>query len=274
MISVREDTDIARAFDDAREAGFSRGQVTSLIHGITPEEVRQIAVAAREAEFHVDAVGCYMNPLRLDDAGLSGSDITDWKTFVANMAMMNGVERIVCWSGTVSKSLGAPSLINGEEDTFNSLFVTLHALLEQVRGLPVQIILEPYTAHVLHDAHTCLRMAQKFPGGEVKIVLDAPNIVPGHDYVLRDTRVHDFVAEVAPAVGLIHLKDMGRDADNHRTFLPPGRGALAYAPYLRAISQAVPEVPIILEQVHTVAEMCAAREFVEKTFKEFRLSAV
>ena len=46
-----------------------------------------------------------------------------------------------------------------------------------MRGLPVEIILEPYTAHVLHDAASCLRMAKKFPGGEVKVVLDAPNVL-------------------------------------------------------------------------------------------------
>ena len=47
-----------------------------------------------------------------------------------------------------------------------------------MRGLPVQILLEPYSAHVLSDAAACVRMARKFPGGEVKAVLDAPNLIP------------------------------------------------------------------------------------------------
>ena len=274
MIVARQGINLTKAFADAREAGFTHGQITTQIHGITAEQVRQIAVAARQAEFHVDAVGCYMNPLRPDDSTVTGTDLSDWTTLVTNMAMMNGVERIVCWSGTMSKTLGAPSLINSEDETFNNLFITLNGLLERVRGLPVQIILEPYTAHVLKDARACIRMAQKFPGGEVKVVLDAPNIVPALDYAERDARVQEFVAEVAPAVGLIHLKDLGRNTDGHRAFLPAGQGMLAFGPYLRAISQQVPEVPMILEQVHTVEEMRAARTFIERTFKEYRPSVL
>jgi sugar phosphate isomerase/epimerase len=271
MIAIRKGMNVTQAFTDAREAGFSRGQVTSFIHGITAEQVRQIAVAARQAEFRVDAVGCYMNPLRMDDADVTGATLADWTTLVANMAMMNGVERIVCWSGTMSKMLGAPSLINGEEETFNNLFITLHGLLERVRGLPVRIILEPFTAHVLKDARTCVRMAQKFPGGEVKIVLDAANIVPPLEYAERDARVLEFVTEAAPTVGLIHIKDLGRDPSGHRAFLPAGQGTLAFGPYLRAISQYVPEVPVILEQLRTVDEMRIARSFIERTLKEYEL---
>lgn len=271
MVTIREETDPAQAFAEARDAGFTRGQVTSFIHGITAEEVRQIAVAARQAEFRVDAVGCYMNPLRPDDAGLHGTDLLDWKTLAANMAMMNGVERLVCWSGTLSRDLGAPNLLNGEEQTFNSLFTVLHGLLEQIRGLPVQILLEPYTAHVLSDARGCVRLTQRFPGGDVKVVLDAPNMIPAADYAGRDSRVAALISEIAPAVGLIHLKDLGRSSDGHRTFAAPGQGALSYGAYLRALTQSVPEVPVIIENVIGVEEMRAARQFVESVLKEYRL---
>jgi sugar phosphate isomerase/epimerase len=272
MVMIREETDPARAFAEAREAGFARGQVSTFIHGITPEEVRQIAVAARQAEFHVDAVGCYMNPLRPDDAGLNESDLLDWKTVAANMAMMNGVERLVCWGGTLSRTLSDPSLLNGEEQTFNDLFVTMHGLLEQVRGLPVQILLEPYSAHVLNNAQICARIAQRFPGGEVRIVLDAANIFPMiADTADRAAWVSEMVGEIAPSVGLIHLKDVGRDAEGHRVFLPPGQGTLPYGAYLGAIVQSMAELPVVIENVGTVDQMRAAREFVEGALKEYRL---
>lgn len=271
MVVVREETDPAKAFAAAKAAGFSRGQVSSFIHGITAEEIRQIAVAAREAEFHVDAVGCYMNPLRPDDSSLNGSDVLDWKTFAANMGMMNGVERLVCWSGTHSRDIASPNLMNSEEQTFNSLFVTLHSLLEQVRGLPVQIILEPFMAHVLHDAQACVRMAQQFPSGEVKVVLDARNVIPGLEFSSKDNRAVSLVSEMAPAVGLIHLKDLGRQAEGHRIPLAPGQETAVYGAYLRAISQYIPEVPAIVENLTTVDEMRDARLFIEGVLKEYRL---
>lgn len=271
MVTIREGTDFADAFASARDAGFSRGQVTIKVHGITAEEMRQIAVAARHADFHVDAVGCYINPLRLDDNSLTQADRTDWLTVVNNMSMMNGVERIVCWSGTLSRMLGAPNLLNGEPDTFNNVFITLHGLLEQVRGLPVQVVLEPYTAHVLCDSRTCVRMAQKFPGGEVKVVLDAPNVIAASDFAARDQRVQEFVTQTAASIGLIHLKDMDRNAEGHRVFLPAGQGALNYGAYLRAIAQYVPEVPVVLDNADTIEESIAAREFVETQMREYGL---
>ncbi len=271
MVLIRDDTDVAQAFADARKAGFARGQVTSFIHGITPEEVRQMAVAARYSDFHVDAIGCYVNPLRLDDHSLQSADVTDWLTLASNMGMMNGCERIVCWSGTLSKTLGTPNLLNAEEDTFNSVFVAVSGLLEQVRGLPVQVILEPYTAQVLFDPRSCLRMAQKFPGGEVRVVLDAPNIIPSADYAARDARVQQVVAEMAPAVGLVHLKDMARAGSGERTYAPPGRGTLAYGSYLKAIAEHVPEVPVVIESAYTVEEMRSARLYVESVLREYGL---
>ena len=271
MVSIREGTDFMEAFAHVRKAGFTRGQVSIMVHGITAEEMRQIAVAAHYAKFHVDAVGCYLNPLRMDDSALGQADRTDWLTVVNNMSMMNGVERIVCWSGTLSRVVDAPNLLNSEPETVSRVFVTLHGLLEQVRGLPVQLVLEPFSTHVLCDARLCVQMMQKFPGGQVKVVLDAPNIVPAKDFGTRDARVQEFVAQVAPAVGLIHLADLGRTADGRRVLMPPGQGMLSYGAYLRAIAQHVPQVPVIIDKAHTVEDMVAARTFVEGQLREYGL---
>ncbi len=271
MVSIREGTDFMEAFAHVRKAGFTRGQVSIMVHGITAEEMRQIAIAAHYAKFHVDAVGCYINPLRLEDTALGQADRTDWLTVVNNMSMMNGVERIVCWSGTLSKSMEAPNLLNSEPETFSRVYMTLHGLLEQVRGLPVQIVLEPFTAHVLAEARACVQMMQRFPAGQVKVVLDAPNIVPALDFGQRDQRVQEFVAQAAPAVGLIHLTDLGRTADGRRVLMPPGQGTLNYGAYLQAIAKHLPEAPVVIDKAHTVEDMVAARTFVERQLREYGL---
>ena len=268
MISIYEETDIPAAFWYATEAGFRRGQVTSFIHGITADEVRQMGVAARDAGFHVDAVGCYINPLRLDDTSLHGVDGRDWRTLAENMGMMNGVERIVCWSGTLGKTLTAPNLLNAEEETFNSLFIALSGLREQVRGLPVQIVLEPFVAHVLDHAAACVRLARKFPGGDVQVVLDAPNLLTPRGFAAQKALIPDLVARMAPAVGLVHLKDFNLSEDGLRLFLPPGAGVLDFGMQLRAISQFLPEVPLVIENVTTIDEMRAARTFVQGVLRD------
>lgn len=268
MINLYEETDVSAAFWYAKEAGFRRGQVTSFIHGITPDEVRRIGLAARDHGFRVDAVGCYINPLRLDDPGLHGVDVTDWQTLAENMGMLSGVERIVCWSGTLGRTLTAPNLLNAEDETFNSLFIALNGLSERARGLPVQIILEPHNAQVLSDAAACVRLARRFPGGGVKVVLDAPNLLPTKAYALRDVRVPEMVAQIAPAVGMVHLRDFTLDEDGQRQFWRAGTGGLDYGAYLRAVARFLPEVPIVIEQVQTVEEMRSAREFVQSVMKE------
>ncbi len=270
MVSIYEETDIPAAFGQAVEAGFQRGQVTSFIHGLTAGEVREMGVAARNAGFFVNAAGCYINPLRLDDASLHGVDGLDWRTLAENMGMMNGVERIVSWSGTHGKTLTAPNLMNAEEATFSSLYVALSGLHAQVRGLPVQVLLEPFVAHVLDDAAACVRMAQRFPGGEVKIVLDAPNLLTTSGFSAQKALIPDMVARIAPAVGLVHLKDSALDAGGSRVFLAPGLGVLDFGIQLRAISQFLPEVPIVIE-VTSADEMRPAREFVQGILSDIGL---
>jgi sugar phosphate isomerase/epimerase len=268
MISIYEETDIPAAFGYATTAGFRRGQVTSFIHGITAEEVRQMGVAARDAGFQVDAVGCYINPLRPDDSSLHGVDGRDWRTLAENMGMMNGVERIVSWSGTLGKTLTSPNLLNAEEETFNNLFIVLSGMREQVRGLPVQILLEPFIAHVLENAAACVRLARRFPGGEVKVVLDAPNLLTERGFAAQKALIPDLVARMASAIGLVHLKDFQITEDSRRVFLPPGGGALDFGMQLRAIAQFLPEVPLVIENVTTIDEMRAAREFVQGVLKD------
>ncbi len=271
MVSIYEETDIPAAFWYATEAGFHRGQVTSFIHGITAEEVRQMGIAARNAGFQVDAVGCYINPLRLDDASLHGVDGLDWRTLAENMGMMNGCRRIVSWSGTHGKTLTAPNLLNAEEETFNSLYSALSGLREQVRGLPVQILVEPFIAHVLDSAAACVRLAQRFPGGDVQVVLDAPNLLTARGFTAQKALVPDVVARMAPAVGLVHLKDFALDGSGERVFSAPGGGALDFGMQLRAISQFLPEVPVVIENVTTTDQMRAARTFVQGILNDYGL---
>ncbi len=268
IVGIYADTDPVAVFAEASQAGLQRGQVSFHIHGLTAERVRQTALAARDAGFHVDAVGCYVNPLRLEDPELSNVDITDWKTLAQNMSLMNGVERIVCWGGTLGRTLGTPNLLNQEEQTLNNLYIALSGMREQVRGLPVQILLEPYTAHVLHDARTCLRLAQRFPGGEVKIVLDAPNLLAPTDFGHRNERAVALATEMAPVIGMVHLKDIALGTDGHRIFAPVGSGSLDFNPYLRAIIAHIPEVPIVLESVKTAEEMREARKHIEDVLSD------
>lgn len=262
MVNIFDGTDPSVAFSEARASGFSHGQVNVYLPKVTPGEVRQIALAASGESFHVDAVGCYINPLRHNESGLSGVDISDWRCVAENMGMMNGVERIVCWSGTLGKTLATPNLLNHQEDTFNRLYMGLHVMQELVRGLPVEILLEPYSAHVLHDAASCCRMVEKFTNGQVKIVLDAPNIISHKDFSHRNAVLQAHVAALAPVVGLVHLKDMARDENDHRKFPPAGAGTLNYSAYISAICERVPEVPFILDNVNTCEEAIAARDFV------------
>lgn len=268
MVNVYEETEFQGAFEDAVDAGFKHGQVNIFLPRIKPDEVRQLAMAAANVGFQIDALGCYINPLRLDDATLHHVDFTDWKVVVENMAMMSGVERIVCWSGTLAKTLATPNLLNLEEETFNTVAASLKVMLDAVRGFPIQILLEPFSAHVLCDVKTCLRIASLFPHGEVQVVLDAPNIIPHKEFAHRDHRVHEIVTGIAPVVGLVHLTDMSRDDTGQRRFPRAGAGTLDYAAYLRAINDHIPAVPMIVDHVYSLREMTAARQFLESIARD------
>ena len=265
-VVLRDPAHIPAAFRRAVGAGFRRGQVTFAIHGLSAQTVRQAAVAARDCGFATDAVGCYINPLRPDDDALTGVSGADWRTVAENMGMLGGAERLVCWSGTLGRDLGEPTLLNSEEAAFQSLFIALSGLREQVRGLPVRLLIEPHTAHVLADPARCVRLARLFPGGEVQIVLDAPNLISPRTYPTQGARVPEMIALMGSAIGLVHLKDFAPGPDGQRRFLRPGAGVLDFGLHLRAIAQLLPEVPLVIEGTETGEEtgeeMRAAGAFV------------
>ena len=66
---------------------------------------------------------------------------------------------------------------------------------------------------------------------------------------------------------LLAAADLSRDDAGVRLFHAPGRGALDYGRYLRAIVAHIPEVPVIVENVGGVDEMRQAREFIEAQLK-------
>lgn len=270
-IEITDETDLPAAFGQAREAGWERGQVALLIHGITPDDVRDVAVAAQYAGFWVDAVWCPVNPLRPDDAFLSGVDMTDWRVVAANMSMMNGVERLVSWSGTRGKMLDVPSLLNSEPDTFRILYTALHGMVEAIEGLGIRILLVPHTAHVLCDAMTASKMTRQFPAGEVRLALDAVLSLPSREYDERNNEAQKFAALAGPLAGLVHLRDILPPEEGQKRTALVGRGGLAWGSYLRTVTERIADVPAVVVGAHGTDEMRAAYQFLTDTLKEYGL---
>ena len=102
-------------------------------------------------------------------------------------------------------------------------------------------------------------------------VLDAPNLLTARGFAAQKSLIPDVIARMAPAVGLVHLKDFTLDAVGTRAFVAPGLGVLDFAMQLRAIAQFLPEVPVVIENVTTIDEMRAAREFVQGILSDIGL---
>src|SRR5579863_6448792 len=94
VVTINNPAESEAQFTKAREAGFTFGQVNFAWHGIAPDSVRQVALAARNQEFRTLAVGCPINPLRLNEDLLMNVDERDFIRVVENMAMLDDCKRI------------------------------------------------------------------------------------------------------------------------------------------------------------------------------------
>ena len=210
-------------------------------------------------------------PAAAEDVGPDECSILDWKTVVENMGMMNGVERVVCWSGTLGKTLGTPNLLNQEDETFNNLYIALSGLFEQVRGLPVRSSWSrtPPTSCTTPPPACAWRGSS--PAGRSRSSWTPPTSSPSRSS-RSATPTWRSSSSRSPRPSAWSTSRMSTATTTGTgSSCAPGRGALDYGRYLRAIAQHVPEVPIILENVRGVEEMRAAREFIEATLKEYGL---
>lgn len=265
VVTINNPAESEAQFTKAREAGFSFGQVNFSWHGIAPESVREVALAAKQQGFRAIAAGCPINPLRLNEDLLMNVDEKDFVRVVENMAMLDNCQRVVFWSGTYARQWMEPNLLNQEQDAYFALVVEIKRLQGRVSGIPCIFAIQPYFTHILHDARACQRLIDDFPDGSVRLAFNPAYLITPSVYSHRATVLQTVISSLAPLADIAYLSDTYLRDDNSFNYPLPGQGALQFVPIVKALNENLAkDTPILLQPPAplSVASLKASENFI------------
>jgi len=212
----------------------------------------------------VSALGLYLNLLRPDDRGFfAGNDLTTFDMVVRALADTGG-RPVVVWGGTHASGLGQSHPENHTEASYQQVTRLARPLVERLRDVGGSLLVEPFHAHVLGSAFQLTRFCQELGPG-VGVVLDPINLVTAETFPDHRAHVEAVITALADHAAIVHLKDIDLDPETGQVTYPsPGRGALDYVWYARALANAADGAPGIIE--HVSGEACIdARAQVERS---------
>lgn len=256
-LELRPTDDLPRIADRVATMGYGALQA-HFPAGCDAVLARRVRRACDASGLQLAAVSGYANPLRPDDAPM-GFTVAQLVALIELLPIL-GARRLVSWSGTYAAGIGAGHPDNQSDAAWDALRRHADALLPRLDGLDGVLVLEPFFAHVLSSAERATAFCRAVGSPYLRVVLDAPNLLPPERWAQQAQQIAADVAILAPHVGLIHLKDM-RLRDGALELPGPGQGLLDYPAMLGAIAAAELSAPLIVEHV-SLEQAAAARRFV------------
>ena len=119
-------------------------------------------------------------------------------------------------------------------------------LVREAEELGVTLGIEPVCSHIIHDAALAERMLEELKSENVKIILDAVNLIDSEHTEQADEVVRDAVRRLGNRACVLHMKDFipRPDAPRPRP-VPCGEGEMDFAPLLRLAQER--NLPMTLE---------------------------
>jgi sugar phosphate isomerase/epimerase len=273
LIAGRRPEDIGQRLAQAREAGFSLCQLNLHQTGYTRADMIAIMDLLEDYGVRASAVGCYVNPLKPDDARLNGTCRADLNLVLSSLDLL-GARRIVIWSGTHAEAQFAPDERNQTEESEHVLREFVTDVVNSTRCRHYWLVIEPWRTHVLSDEEKVVRFHNSLAPHvqeHVRFVLDAPNLITADRYPACMDYAMNICRRIGPLAGVVHLKDCIMPPDADEALVGPGRGKLNYADYLEALmGHADEDVPAIIKNV-PITDFAVIRDDVLRLSDQFEL---
>ncbi|NUQ70006.1 MAG: sugar phosphate isomerase/epimerase [Chthonomonadales bacterium] len=252
LISLRSMDEADARFEQAQNAGFTLCQLN--LHGPCAgrADLARLAEQMLEKQIRPLAIGCYVNPMRPDEAGPLGATRDDLSALLQHIDLL-GARKVVCFSGSFADTLYDPHPDNSSRLALERLSGFISDIVENTRARNYQIVLEPWYGHVLSsedriiEFHSMLEPAMR---EHVRYVLDAAALLTPERYPDRDSMVSRICRSIGQAAGVVHLRDCVMPPDGEPGLPGPGQGALDYGSYVLELRKNVPsDTPAIVRNV-------------------------
>lgn len=256
-LELRPGDDLPRLADRVAAMGYTALQA-HFPAGCDAALARRVRRACAGSGLGLAAVSGYANPLRpeLAPMGSSVAQLAD----LARLLPELGARSLVSWDGTYAAGIGGAHPDNPGPAAWDALRRHVDDLLPLLDAVDGVLVLEPFFSHVLATPARAAALCREVGSPYLRLVLDAPNMLPPATWGDQAARIAAAVATLAPFVGLVHLKDM-RLVGGALDMPGPGQGILDYPALLGAIAEAGLSAPLIVEHV-SLEQAPAARSFV------------
>jgi sugar phosphate isomerase/epimerase len=216
------------------------------------ETIMAYAEAAAEADIVIAEVGAWSNPLSSDEAARKAA-LAKCQQQLA-LADEIGARCCVNIAGSRGERWDGPDPANLTPETFDMIVGSVRAIVDAVRPRRAYYALETMPWMYPDSAQSYLDLLEAIDRPQCAVHLDPVNLVCSPQrYFANGALLHECFRLLGPRIVSCHAKDivLRETLTTHLDEARPGRGALDYAVYLRELSHLDPDVPLMLEHMHT-----------------------
>jgi sugar phosphate isomerase/epimerase len=226
--------------------------------------IRAYELVAVEADIVIAEVGAWSNPLSPDPEQRRAA----MEKNVAALALADEIGARCCVniSGSRGQVWDGPHPDNLTPETFEMIVEVVREIVDAVQPKRAFYTLETMPWMYPDSADSYLDLIKAIDRRQVAVHLDPVNIVCSPQrYYGNAALLRECFAKLGPWIVSCHAKDI-RLSDQltvHLDEVGPGEGELDYVVYLSELDKlADPDVPLILEHMHTAQEYQAGAAFV------------
>ena len=231
--------------------------------------IRAYERAAEAADIVIAEVGAWSNPL--------SSDAEERKAAVAKceaglaLADEIGARCCVNISGSRGQRWDGPHADNLTPETFDMIVEVVRAIVDAVQPRRAFYTLETMPWMYPDSAESYLDLLHAIDRKQVAVHLDPVNIVCSPQrYYANAALLRECFAKLGPWIVSCHAKDIQISdlLTVHLDEKAPGEGELDYTVYLTELDKLDPDIPLILEHMHTADEYRAGATYVRSVAQQ------
>ena len=233
------------------------------------DTIRAYANAAKAANIVIAEVGVWNNPL--DPApDKRAKALADCR---AGLALADSLGAVCCVniSGSRGAQWDGPHPANLTDETFDMIVVYVRDIIDAVKPTRTFYTLEPMPWMYPDSADSYLRLIRAIDRKAFAVHYDPVNMIASpKDYFSNAALIRDFFAKLGPHIKSCHAKDtvLSGKLTVHLDEALAGKGALDYRTYLTELNRLGPDVPLLVEHMHTSADASAAADHVRSIAHE------
>jgi sugar phosphate isomerase/epimerase len=225
--------------------------------------IRAYERAAQAADIVIAEVGAWSNPLS-SDAEERRAALGKCKAGLA-LADEIGARCCVNISGSRGKRWDGPHVDNLTPETFYMIVEMVREIVDAVQPRRAFYTLETMPWMYPDSPESYLDLLRAIDRRQVAAHLDPVNILCSPQrYYANAALLRECFAKLGPWIVSCHAKDilLHDQLTVHLDEMAPGEGELDYTVYLTELAKLDPDVPLILEHMHTADEYRAGAAYV------------